>query len=262
MSIFYYLDGFFGSESIHGKKQVFRLQGLDEKSPYAKKRFVDLDEAVQRKLKFNCILRAINIRQLSPKGENTSVYHIFERLNTGGTPLKPQEIRNCVFIGEFVKILKRLNEDKNWRKILGKSTIDRHQKDVELILRIFSLSKNWQKYEKPMKEYLNIAMQSNRDGKSQRVRQFISKFPKAAKIIVDKLGEKPFHVRGPLNTSVLDSVFCTILDNADKMPTDINKKYKKLVSNESFKEATYYGTSDAIVLKKRFNLAQATLVGK
>jgi len=115
MSVVYYLDGYFGSESIQGKKQVFRLQGLDDKNPFSKKRFEDLGESHQRKLK-SSVLRAINIRQLNPKGEATSVYHIFERLNTGGTALKPQEIRNCVFRGEFVRILRELNRDKNWRK--------------------------------------------------------------------------------------------------------------------------------------------------
>jgi uncharacterized protein with ParB-like and HNH nuclease domain len=107
LSIIFYLDGYFGSETIHGRRQVFRLHGLDERSPYANKKFTDLDEASQRKLKFNSVLRAINIKQLNPKEENTSVYHIFERLNTGGTPLKPQEIRNCVFLGDFVRLLKK-----------------------------------------------------------------------------------------------------------------------------------------------------------
>src|SRR6185312_5835259 len=94
LSIVYFLEGFFGSESIHGKRQVFRLTGLDDRSPYSKMRFQDLDDVSQRKLK-GAVLRAINIRQLNPKEEHTSIYHIFERLNTGGTPLKPQEIRNC-----------------------------------------------------------------------------------------------------------------------------------------------------------------------
>ncbi len=139
MSVVYFLDGYFGSESIQGKKQVFRLQGLDDKSPFAKKRFEDLTDIHQRKLK-SAVLRAINIRQLNPQGEATSVYHIFERLNTGGTPLKPQEIRNCVFRGDLVGLLRKLNQDRNWRKILGKVTYDRHQKDVELLLRVFALS--------------------------------------------------------------------------------------------------------------------------
>ncbi len=260
LSVVYFFEGYFGTESIHGKRQVFRLQGLDEVSPYAKKKFVDLDEAAQRKLK-GAVLRAINIRQLSPKGENTSMYHIFERLNTGGTPLKPQEIRNCVFRGELVRILNKLNKDKNWRMILGKQTFDKHQKDIELILRIFALSKSWQEYVKPMKEFLNKAMRSEQSGKSKRVKSFEENFPKATKLIIDKLGKKPFHIRGPLNSSALDSVFCTILDNINRVPENITVRFKKLVNDEYFQEATYYGTSDEPILKQRFNLAGKYLLG-
>jgi len=261
LSIVYYLEGYFGTESIHGKRQVFRLQGLDDRSPYAKKRFSELDESAQRKLKFNSILRAINIRQLNPKGQNTSVYHIFERLNTGGTPLKPQEIRNCVFIGDFVGILKDLNKDKNWRKIIGKETYDKHQKDIELILRIFSLSEKWQEYEKPMKEYLNINMEKDRDGISGRVKRFVTLFPKATAIIIAQLGDKPFHARGPLNSAILDSVFCTILDHLDKVPANLKDRYKELLGDSVYKEATFSSTSDASVLKKRFKLVHSCLIG-
>ena len=152
MSVVFYLEGYFGKESTQGRRQVFRLSGLDDKSPYYNKRFEDLEESDQRKLK-QSVLRAVNIRQLSPSGDNTSAYHIFERLNTGGTPLKPQEIRNCVFSGGFNSLLKEANKNKHWRKIVGKSYIDKHQKDVEFILRIFSLVGVAESYEKPMKEF-------------------------------------------------------------------------------------------------------------
>src|SRR5215211_5612275 len=33
----------------------------------------------------------------SKEDNASSIFHIFERLNTGGTPFKPQEIRNCVY---------------------------------------------------------------------------------------------------------------------------------------------------------------------
>lgn len=232
LSIVFFLDGYFGTENIQGRRQVFRLRGLDKRSSYADKRFQDLDESLQRKLKFNSILRAINIKQLNPKDESTSIYHIFERLNTGGTPLKPQEIRNCVFIGEFSRLLKKLNEDKNWRKIIGKKTIDKHQKDVELILRIFSLIQTWQNYVKPMKEFLNLTMHAEKKGKSSRVQHFVENFPKATKLIIDKLGEKPFHIRGPLNSAALDSIFCTIIDNIEQLPKDIDQRYKKLIADK------------------------------
>lgn len=82
LSIVFFLEGYFGKESTQGKRQVFRLSGLSEKSPYYNKRFEDLDASDQRNIK-QSVLRAINVRQLDPAGESTSAYHIFERLNTG-----------------------------------------------------------------------------------------------------------------------------------------------------------------------------------
>ena len=137
-SVIYFFEGYFGEETSHGRRQVFRLQGLDERSPYHKKRFEDLTVVDQRKLR-NTVLRAVNIRQLTPKDNSTSAYHIFERLNTGGTPLKAQEIRNCVFHGQIVEELRELNMHKSWRMILGKPNPDKFQKDIELILRVFSV---------------------------------------------------------------------------------------------------------------------------
>ena len=261
LSVVYFLEGYFGSESLHGKRQVFRLTGLDERSPFAKKRFVDFDESSQRKLR-NAVLRAINIRQLDPKGEHTSIYHIFERLNTGGTPLKPQEIRNCVFRGGFVPMLKDLNNDGSWRQILGKKTLDKHQKDVELLLRVFSLCQSWNHYEKPMKEFLNVAMERNKSGDTVRVKWFVERFPRATKLVVKQLGAKPFHIRGPLNSSALDSVMCTVIENIDRLPADLAARFEELTKDEGFRQTTFYGTSDVSALRERFELASKYLIKK
>jgi len=259
LSIVYFFEGYFGSET-QGKRQVFKLTGLDKKSPFAGKSFAELDDHHQRKLKNSSILRAINIRQIKPIKEQTSKYHIFERLNTGGTPLKPQEIRNCVFSGNFVSTLRELNKNENWRTILGKAKLDKHQKDAELILRLFSLSGNWNSYEKPMKEFLNFAMLENRYGDTPRVERFKKLFPEVCAFIVKQLGAKPFHVRGPLNTSVMDSVFCTVMDNYDNLVPLFTEFFVELCHDEEFVQSTYYGTSDASVLNLRFNKALEYLV--
>lgn len=259
MSLVYYMDGYFGDESIHGKKQVFRLTGLNDKSPFARKTFEDLDEPAQRKLR-GSVLRAINIRQMNPKGERTSVYHIFERLNTGGTPLTPQEIRNCVFRGELVSQLRELNGDKMWRAILGKTTLDRHQKDVELVLRVLGLSSRFEKYEKPMKEFLNQTMLAERNADSSVARNFVRDFPKLCSIVVDRLGERPFHLRGRLNASALDSIMCVLLNNIGKIPNDLAERYTRLKEDKAFGDATYSGTSDVAVIKSRFARVNELLV--
>lgn len=259
MSVVFFLEGFFGNESTHGRRQVFRLRGLDEKNPFCNKKFSELVAADQRKLK-QAVLRAVNIKQLSPVGESTSAYHIFERLNTGGTPLTPQEIRNCVFMGEFSNQLRTANKDANWRMILGKKILDRHQKDVEILLRVFSLFGDVAKYEKPMKEFLNKSMKIHQDAKSAKVRKFFALFPKVTELITVALGEKPFHIRGPLNASALDSAMCVIFEEFQSIaPSKLKANYERLVADPKFEAYTQIGTTDAKTVQDRVKLVRRHL---
>ena len=258
LSIVFYFDGFFGRENIQGKKQVFRLTGLNERSPFYNRKLEDLEEAQQRKFR-GAVLRAVNIKQLSPKEDNTSIYHIFERLNTGGTPLKSQEIRNCVFRGDIVKILRQLNQDANWREILGNKNIDRHQRDVELVLRILALFENVNNYEKPMKEFLNKSMKYHRKGDNQKLNRFVELFPQVTKSVVKTLGSKPFHVRGPLNAAVLDSVFTVAMENSKSIKL-FGENYKLLIKNDDYMKKTQLGTTDTLTVKERYRIAKEQLL--
>lgn len=259
LSVVFFFEGYFGPETSKGKRQTFKLTGLNKKSAFYDKKYADLTETEQRKLN-GSVLRAINIRQLSPKEENTSIYHIFERLNTGGTPLTSQEIRNVVFRGKFLKNLKTLNGDANWRTIIGKKTPDKHQKDVELILRAFGLSHHLKDYDKPMNEFLNRTARRYKDSDAKIIEQFATDFAKTCKTIKENLRDKPFNVRGPLNTSVFDSVFCTILNNLKNIPNNLNARYEKLVTDQKFVDYTSIGTTDAKTLKERFAHVKSKLI--
>jgi DNA-binding ferritin-like protein (Dps family) len=102
-------------------------------------------------------------------------------------------------------------------------------------------------------------MQKERKATSSRVKQFANNFQRAAKIIIDNLGEKPFHIHGPLNSAALDAIFCTILDNLEQLPKDMKQRFKNLVADNDFLEVISYSTSDEAVLKKRFELAEEYL---
>lgn len=262
LSVVFFFEGYFGKESTQGKRQVFRLTGLGEKSPYHNKKYEDLSESDQRKLR-QAVLRAVNIRQISPSGEGTSAYHIFERLNTGGTPLRPQEIRNVVFRGDFNKQLKKANKDENWRKILGKKYIDKHQKDVELLLRVFSLVGTSSDYEKPMKEFLNSAMKKHRDGTSRKSTSFFEAFPRMTKMIAERLGDKPFHLRGPLNVSALDSVCSVLIENINTIDENKLKEcYQALKEDQVFEASTSYNTTDSKTVEDRITAVRKHLLEK
>ena len=260
LSVVFFFEGYFGKESTQGRRQVFRLTGLGEKSDYHNKRYEDLEEADQRKLK-QAVLRAVNIRQLSPADESTSAFHIFERLNTGGTPLRTQEIRNVVFRGEFNRLLKEANNDPNWRKILGKPYLDKHQKDIEILLRVFSLTGTYKNYEKPMKEFLNITMKKHGKGTSEKVVFFFDVFPKITEITVKELGPKPFHLRGPLNLSALDSVLSVLIEHYKNIDSQkLKERYNLLKKDSEFEEHTSYNTTDNKTLQARIKVVNKYLL--
>jgi len=257
-SVFCFFDGIFGDKE-KGDKEIFRLKGLSDKSKYHERTFQEFDPSDQRKLN-DSVLRAFIVQQLDPN-DDTSVYHIFERLNTGGTLLTNQEVRNCIYHGKFNDFLLDLNNDEDWRAILGKKNPDSRQKDVELILRFFALL-NIDRYEKPMKEYLTKFMVANRNPKEEFLRKATDLFTAVCKVVVKNLGTKPFHIRAGLNSAVLDSVMCAVANNINHVPKDIDKRYRKLLSDNDYLESTSGATTDVEVVKNRFELANRILFKK
>jgi uncharacterized protein with ParB-like and HNH nuclease domain len=139
----FFYDGHFG-------ERKFRLKDVQDR--WLEKTIDDLS-AVDRQQLDDAIIHTIIFSQESPPENNSSIYHVFERLNTGATPLTPQEIRHCINHGDFTNLLEELNDNLEWREIYGNK--NRRLKDRELILRFLALYYDNSKYERPMSEFLN-----------------------------------------------------------------------------------------------------------
>lgn len=254
MSVKYFFEELFGEPDNRDRRQVFKLKGLSERSEYNGKKFSELSDRDKRRL-CNATLRAINIKQLKPSSRSDSVFHIFERLNTGGTQLKPQEIRNAVYRGRIVDELMELNENQNWHQVLGIEKPHRSQKDVELILRLFALYEVWENYEKPMLSYLNTKMSENRDFDSEQAQRFKNRFPEVVDIVNQTL-EKPFRPRNVLNSAVLEAVMITLLENTEIAIDQVNQRYEELLQNEEFLNFVRGPTTDTQILRNRLRVAK------
>lgn len=248
-TIFFFFEGNFGEEQA-GKRTVFRLE-LDRKSKWYHKTLTDLEEEEARRLK-NSVLRAYIMRQLSPD-DQSSLRHVFERLNTGGTLLNPQEVRNCIYEGPFSALLRELNTHKSWRLIVGRDKPDTRLKDVELILRFLALSAGLEQYQRPLKEFLSVFMRRNKDGKANET--FKNKFLKTSDEVRDSLGDKPFHTRRALNAATFDAVFIAFARREAGIPSDVRGRYESLVGDPDFKKLTLEGTTDADRVRERVRLA-------
>lgn len=263
-SIFYFF-GEAGPDKLNERESKFlsfKLRGLAESSPWYEKSFDDFSEEDKNRLN-DSILRAIVVKQLNPH-DNTSIYHIFERLNTGGTLLNNQEIRNCVYSGPFNESLLRLNQYSSWRKVFTKSVEDNRQKDVELILRFFALHDDLESYKKPMKDFLStyFGNEKIRFMEKTDIQKMEEIFKNTIDSIIENLGEKPFHVRSGLNSSVCDSVMVAFSKNLNNVPVDIKQRYKKLCANDEYYYWTSKATNDVSSVKGRVSMANEILFGE
>lgn len=258
-SVFYFFEGLFGPER-GGRRPVFRLKGLNEDSPFVDKTYQDLvaeNEAAARRLR-NTVLRSFVIRQLDPD-DDTSVFHVFERLNTGGTLLHNQEVRNAVCSGPFNVLLHELNQYPKWREILGKAVPDSRMRDVELILRFFALLHARNKYEKPMKDFMSRYMRAHAIETDEQIERFRQEFIRTVDAIHDRLGARPFHLYAGFNSSAFDSVAVAFAENLDRIPGNIRTRWNKLAPSTQFEDLVRGGTTDAEQIRGRMRLAEAKL---
>jgi hypothetical protein len=162
------------------------------------------------------------------------------------------EVRQCVSYGPFVTALKKMNEDVDWRLIIGQPKIDKRLRDVELVLRCLALSEEGDKYEKPMKGFLNKYMEKRR-GDDGSYDELIEHFESSTDYIVKQLGEKPFHLRGRLNYGALDSIMSAVL--ADIAPDDLSDRFALLLKDNVYNDSITYNTSDEAVVEARLSKA-------
>ena len=136
---------------------TFKLR-LAEKLPGHPNKFKGLNYSTlgDNKIQFDLRpIRNVIIKQNSPEGDDSSIYEIFNRLNSGGINLTPQEIRGSLYHSEFISMLDRMNIEDEWRRVLRMPEPDLHMKDVEILLRGFALLIDGMEYKPSMTKFLN-----------------------------------------------------------------------------------------------------------
>ena len=244
--------GFFEEKLPDGSP--FYLRGVDAK--WEGKYYSTLSE-IERVRFRDSTLRQVIVEQLDPQ-DKTSIYHIFERLNTGGTGLTPQEVRNCTYHGPFNDLIVELNKESTWRRIFGSDEADARMRDLELIVRFLALFEKGDSYYKPMKQFLNDFMGSNQW--NEDLDQYRTIFLDTVKKVHRSLGDKPFNIRRGINVAVFDSIMVAFAESRP-VPGDIKRRFEKLIKNPSYDQSVTSGTTAVDTVKNRIKLAREILFG-
>ncbi|MFN0106907.1 MAG: DUF262 domain-containing protein [Bryobacteraceae bacterium] len=238
--------------------QEYRLTNVQER--FKGSRYEDLDIEDRRRID-DAIIHATVVRQDQPTEDQSSIYVIFERLNTGGVNLQPQEIRVALYHGKLVSVLKSLNENPNWRKLFGPRS--KRLKDMELILRFFAFFYFADKYESPMKLFLNRYMATNRNLQKQSEDKLRELFDSTVKLIVDSIGPRAFRPKRAVNAAVVDSLMTGIARRLSsksapiKNFTELTRSFEKLLKDEDYIVSVETGTSQEANVFTRQKKAEA-----
>lgn len=257
------IDGFQRLESLSrfikdkefNENKVFKL---DVESRFDDKSYDDLDDDAKLKLR-NAVIHATIIKAENPQHVNyPAVYEIFERLNTGGSKLSPQEVRNCVSHGKLREALLELSETQDVKNLLKIG--NKRKKDEEIILRLIALTQNNQEYQGNMKQFLNAFMFSNRNLDDNKTKDTVNNFIEIVKFINNLNIDEVFRPKEQLSIATLDAVWVGIYKNYNfliNMSNDtIRKKVKELSDNSDFKESIKTGTThNKESVRTRINLA-------
>ncbi|WP_276120169.1 DUF262 domain-containing protein [Pararhizobium qamdonense] len=235
----------------------------NEKSKFHGLNYATLDEyKVQLDLR---PIRNIVVKQNSPNNDDSSMFEVFNRLNTGGVNLTPQEIRTSMYHSKFYDALYKANLEPRWRALLGTTEPDLHMKDIEILLRSFAMLIRNKEYTPSMVRFLNQFSKMSKSNTADKNNYLISLFGSfltatdnlPADVFIGKTTKR-------FNFALFESVFCALLENAfegNRLPVGHAnlEEIQTLISDPTFQSASLQGTTRTANVKSRMDRARALI---
>jgi hypothetical protein len=207
--------------------------------------------------------RPMKVVTLNDKSDKVVRFDLFERLNTGGITLTSQEIRDCVYQGEFADLLDELSSTTHFRTVVKLTS--KQKKDgtaSECVLRFFAFLDRYKEFDHSVKEFLNGYMKDaseSFDLKGRRA-EFLEVFRELARAFPKGVTRSSGKNRTPLNLFEGVAVGAALaLKKKDHLVTDNLKKW--MVSDE-LRQFTTAATNDIVNVHGRIEFCRDRFLGK
>jgi Protein of unknown function DUF262 len=223
--------------------EIFKLEGVDKSLQGLT--YDSLGDE-QRRLLDNTFIHATVVKYNPELGGDESVYSLFERLNTGGTNLYPQEIRVALFNGPLVDLLRELNDHPSWRTIFGPES--NRLKDQEIILRFFGFWLEADSYSRPLKKFLNDFLAAHRKLEGLDADSISQIFKGTCDVIAESLGRKALRPEIQINAAFADAVLHGVAHRVQNGPitdpTGLEAARTALLQDADFVSSIARATAD------------------
>lgn len=207
------------------------------------------------KLSINIILTEDNV---------TAQYEVFQRLNTGGLHLSPQEIRNCLIIMSNEDFYNQINDFKKNESLMITTPIteDKFKEEyrMELIIRFLIAKNNSVDYEKykisstHLKDFIDSELTALIDNTQFSLADELNALSASIKFLADTLGKNAFSkyitdsesFEEKFSLQIFEVLLPGLTANFDKVShyskEQLQTAIKDICIREDFKQATRRGT--------------------
>lgn len=222
-----------------------------------------LTDAQRRYIKRSKILIII----IDKSSDSFAQYEMFQRLNTGGSHLSPQEIRNCILVvknEDIYRWLKKLSEDEYLRNAVPISEKDADEQGyIELVVKYFVLrystfdvsdSENYN-------NFITDEILSLIDNKKIEQEKDEKIFQKTFKLIFDIMGENAFKRynpeknthSGPVLVGAYEAIVPGVAENIEYYENNsekLEKNINSIYTSTEYTEATKRGVRPVARIKR------------
>ena len=244
--------------------KTMRLEGLEFLSQLEGNTYEEIPRNFQRR-----ILEAQVTVYLIEKGTPPEVkFNIFRRINTGGLPLTPQEIRHALYQGKATRFLKELADGTSFLKATTKSIPKDRMADREFVLRFLAFIITDPEYYKSVEfdSFLGDTMKTINLFSDEKIEKLRCQFDVAMQTSSNLLGRHAFRkiygeysARLPINKALFETWSvnlatltveqCSVLEENKEILLD---GFIKLMGYWKFSNSISQGTGDPGRVKIRF----------
>lgn len=211
----------------------FTLTELQFLKDLEDKRYSDLPRHYQRRIDET----ELTVYLIEPGTPSEVKYNIFERVNTGGLPLNPQELRQAINPGQAIKILKNLAKLPEFKRVTNLSPKKKERMDDhEFILGFLAFSlTTYENYpiDKGRNYFLNQSMEKLNKIDNFLIKELENKFITAMMAAYNIFGNTAFRKsqKSPINKSLFES-WSVILSQLNSQQIDMLINRKELLTEK------------------------------
>lgn len=261
----------------------FKLASLSQLAPLNGRTFSKCPPKIQKGLE-RSTLSAIVLLFESDDQKRDQLFirrYVFERLNTGGQKLNPQEIRNAIYGGKFNEMIIQVARTDLFTKTWGipeytetdkneyyenperqRNTLYKTMGDCQIVLRFFALLD--QKHIKgSMRSILDGCMQRNLRSPGADLLSLEQRYNTTLQFAHELFGSTPFHIRTPegerdrASVGLYDAIMVALDRNISKKAKLLARKVKvrtmlqaELSDPQAYEEIVGRANTAAAVIKK------------